>query len=332
MKKLAFFLGIMAFLAVSCEKNETVKEKTVAEYEYINMLARTGDVLWVISSQPGNYLSFVPVIPPYRISKVSLIDEKVILSKDIPAIEAITTDSDDQVFLCALDRKILKLNPDLTTDQLFTIPGRSFLREMICDGNNNLWLATNDRGLYLYDGNDTITFNSSNSILKYDWIPSITKDSGSNIWFVQGPDLYRVDHHLILSKDPYQLPITNNSGVFNLSANSNNTLFCSKWDGNYEKILKKEMNGPWTIINPPASSNNRPVRNIKTDSYGTVWIIYSVYPKDVVAYYDNEKWVELEIPMDEVVVNDIETYNNKILLGTTKGIVTISKNRSFFAF
>lgn len=81
-----------------------------------------------------------------------------------------------------------------------------------------------------------------------------------------------------INKDPYQLPIDKPTGVFNLSSDGRNTLFGSKWDGNYHQIIKKELNKSWTIINPPISSNNRPVSFIKSDNYGTIWICYSDYP------------------------------------------------------
>ena len=327
MKKLAFFLlGLTFILTVSCEKDKSVNENSkLPKYDYINRIARAGDILWVVSSKPSDGFTYLPILPPFQISKFSLTDDKILLSKEISPSESITLDSDYQPFLASFDGKILKLNPDLSTEQLFAIPKTKFIRTLACDIDNNLWVATNDGGLYFYDGNDTLKFSSSNSILKFDWIPSIALDSESNVWFIQNMDLYKIDHNRILSKDPNQLPIDKPTGVFNLSSDNYNTLFGSKWDGNYHRIIKKKMNSPWAIIDPPKSSNNRPVKFIKSDSYGTIWINYSMYPKDVLAYYDNDKWVEIDIPLDEVNILDIETYNNKLYLGTSKGIFIMNK-------
>jgi ligand-binding sensor domain-containing protein len=325
MKKLTFTLGLTFILLVACEKKVIVNETVVLpEYNNINRLVRTDDILWVISSTPGN--SDWGSIPPHsRILKVNLADDKILLSKEIPSSEKIALNRDHQPILATYDGKVLKLNPDLSAEQLFTIPNPGLIRALECDRDNNIWVATNNGGLYFYNGNDTLVFNSSNSILKYDWISSIALDSESNIWFLQFVDLYKIDPDRILSKDINQLPLVNPTGVFDLSSDNHNTLFASKWDGNFHRLIKKEKNSPWTIINPPKSSNNRPVKFIKSDSYGTIWIAYSIYPKDVLAYYNNDQWVEIEIPLEKVNILDIETYKDKIYLGTSNGIFSMIK-------
>lgn len=314
-------------LTISCEKNEITRTNFILpDYEYINSLVISGDILWVISSKPTNFVDFVSILPPYQISKINLNDDKLLASKEIPPSISLALDKDNQPYLATFDRKILRLKPDLSTEQLFSIPKINLIRMMLCDRNNDLWIATDDGGLYFYNGNDTLRYSSYNSILDNNWIPSIAMDSESNIWLIQGMDLFKIDNNKTLSKDPNQIPIDKSTGVFNLSADSHNTLFGSKWDGNYHKLFKKELNKPWTIINPPKSSNNRPVKFIKSDNNGTIWICYSSYPpKDILAYFDNDNWVEIDIPFDEVNILDIESYNNKLFLGTSKGIYTMTK-------
>jgi hypothetical protein len=326
MKKSVLYLPLIFILAVSCEKNEPIKENLILpEYEYIDDLEISGDILWVISSKPQNFLDFVLTLAPNQISKINLNDGKILAGKIVPHCVSIATDKDNQSFLATSDKKILKIKPDLSTEELFSIPGINSIRMMLCDENNDLWIATDDGGLYLYDGKDTIRYNSYNSILKNNWIPSIAMDSESNIWFLQGMDLFKIDHTKTLIKDPYQIPIDKPTGVFDLSSDRNNTLFGSKWDGNYHNLLKKESGKPWTIINPPTSSDKRPVKFIKSDNYGTIWICYSDYPKDILAYLENDIWVDIDIPLDEVRIMDVETYTNKIFFGTSKGIYSITR-------
>lgn len=312
-------------LAVSCEKNETTsKISIIPDYEYINNMVISGDILWVISSKPTYLEDFVAILPPYQVSKINLNDGKILVSKEIPPCVSIALDNNNQPYLATFDRKILRLKPDLSSEQLFSIPKINLIRKILCDNNNDLWIATSDGGLYFYNGNDTLRYSSYNSILNNNWIPSITVDSESNIWLIQGKDLFKIDSNKSLFKDPNQLPIDKPTGVFDLSVDKHNNLFCSKGDGGYDRLLKKEVNGSWTIIAPPKSSNNRPVKFIKSDNYGTIWICLSDYPKDILAYFDNDNWVETDIPLEEVNILDIETFNNKLFLGTSKGIYTMT--------
>jgi hypothetical protein len=327
MKKLVFLLGFLAYLFVACEKNSPKSDYLVQNsYEYINELHVKGDFLWVVSSRPQNYFNILPIIPPYYISKISLLDDKILLNKEIPATESFALDRNNEPFLATYDKRILKFNSDLSIEQLFSIPRINLIREMFYDRSDFLWIATSDGGLYFYDGNDTLKFSTTNSILTSNSVPSITIDSESNIWFIQERDLFKIDNNKTLIKDPNQIPIDNPSGIFDLSSDKNNTLFASKWDGNNQRLLKKMSNSAWTIIDPPTSSNNRLVRFLKSDNSGTIWICYSNYPKDVLAYFDTDKWIEISIPLDEIIILDIETYNNKLILGTSKGIFTMSKN------
>jgi hypothetical protein len=326
MKKLLFSLAIVSFVLLSCEKKDNEKSFfTEPDYEYINHLQVSGNDLWVLSSKPVDYYSIIAIIPPYYLSRINLIDGEILQHKEIPSTESFTLNYDNQPYLGTFNKKILKVNPDFSTKEILTISKGHRIQDLILNKNNDVWIATDDGGLYLFNGKDTTRFCTSNSILASNWIPSMTLDKESNIWFVQGMDLFKIDANNLLTKDPDQLAIDKSTGIFNLSSDRSNILFGSKWDGNYHRLLKKEINKPWTTIDPPKSSNRRPVKFIRSDSNGTIWICYSEHPKDVLAYYDTDKWVELYIPMDEVNIIDIETYKNKIILGTSKGIFTVIK-------
>lgn len=331
MKNVVFLLGLSALLFIACKKNDPEPDYLVGPgYEYINEICVKGDFLWVLSSRPQNYFNIIPIIPPYYISKISLLDDKILFNKEIPATEALAFNTDNEPFLATLSRKILKFNSDLSVEQLFSLPQVNLIRGMFYDKDNYLWIATSTGGLYYYDGNDTLRFSTANSILTSNSVPSMTIDSESNIWFLQGKDLYKIAENKTLIKDPNQIPIDKPTGVFNLSSDKKNTLFASKWDGNYHRLLMKKSDSPWTIIDPPISSNNRPVRFLKSDNTGTIWICYSNHPKDVLAYFDDDKWIEIDIPFDEINIIDIEAYDNKLILGTSKGIFYMSIDYTIF--
>jgi hypothetical protein len=325
MKTSILFLGIITVLAISCKRTEiNGYYNKQPDYEYINNLSLTGDVLWVVSSKPDYVLSFVAIIPPYQVSKINLKDDKIMTNDEIPGVSSMVLDRDNQPYLATFDKRILKLNPDLSYKQYIAIPKSNSIQKMIFDQFNNLWVATGDQGLFFYNGTDTLRFNTANSILTSNSIESMGIDSESNIWFIQGSGLFKIDKNKTISKDQDILPLNNLAGAFNLSIDKNNTLWVSKWDGNFHRIFKKSLNSHWTIIDPPKSSDGKPVKFIKSDINGTIWIAYSDYPKDVLAYYDSNKWNEVQIPLDEVVILDVVTYKNELILGTSKGIYTMN--------
>ena len=321
------YLVLFALLALSgsCEKADSNGYKLPQpDYKYINSLHISDDILWILSSAPREQFTFVAVIPPSRLSRINLSNNEIRMSGKIPASCEIGFDNEEIPYLGTYDRKVIKINPDLTYDQYLDVPKVNLIQEIVFNSNNNLWVASNAGGLFFYDGIDTSRFNAANSILTSDGIKSMCRDSESNIWFIQGQELFKIDPQNNISKDTHLFPINNLAGAFNLTADKDNALWVSRWDGNYHRIFKKSSNGPWVEINPPESSDNRPVKFIKSVN-GTIWISYSTYPKNLLAYFDtNNKWVEVEIPLDEINITDIVSNGDDLFLGTPKGIFTMT--------
>jgi hypothetical protein len=324
MKTLILFFGIGLILSTSCKKEVDKYYPIQPDYTNINCLSVVGDVLWVISSKPSSLIDFTIVLPPYEVSKINLKDNKILIASDIPAISSMAFDRVNQPYLATFNKSILKLNPDLSFDQYLTIPKISSIQSMIFDKSNNLWVGTYEGGLFYYNGHDTLRYKTSNSILTDNSIESMTIDSEFNIWFIQSLDLFKIDSTKTMTKDPAQFPLNWLAGEFNLSSDKFNSLWVSRWDGNFERLFKKDSNGQWIIIDPPKSSNNRSVRFIKSDNNGTIWIAYENSPKDILAYYDDNKWIEIQIPLDKIGINDIATYNNLLFIGTANGIFTLT--------
>jgi hypothetical protein len=320
-KPLFVIPGLIFFLSTSCKKTDpplTYFEQP--DYKYINQLHISGDKLWVISSTPGNVFTFLPVLPPYQVSVVNMLNDQFLINTKIPAITTFDLDKNQTPYLATFDKRVLKVNEDLSYEQFLEIPKINSIQKILFDKNNHLWVATSSGGLFFYDGTDTVRFNMSNSILNSNSIQWLTMDSESNIWFIQGTELFKIDKNRIISKDPGILPIINPSSTIFISSDKNNSLWVSKWDGNNNRLFKKNPDGPWTEVYPPNSSAKRPIKFIKSDNKGTIWIAYSDYPKDILAYFDIDKWVEIQVPLDEVIINDFEIYENHLILGTAKGI------------
>jgi hypothetical protein len=320
-KPLFLIFCVISFLLTSCKKSDPpLTYFKQPDYKYINQLHISGDELWVISSTPGSILTYIPVLPPYQVSVLNMLNDQYLTNTKIPAITTFDLDKNRTPYLATFDKRVLKVNVDLSYEQFLEIPKIHSIQKILFDQNNGLWVATYSGGLFFYDGADTARYNPSNSILNSNAIQWLTMDSESNIWFIQGTELFKIDKNRIISKDPGIFPINNPASTIFISADKNNSLWVSKWDGNNNRLFKKSPGGPWTEVNPPESSARRPIKFIKPDNNGTIWIAYSEHPKDILAYFDTGKWVEIQIPLDEVTINDVEIYKNELILGTAKGI------------
>lgn len=316
---LVLIIGIIT-LTISCRKSESYSEyNKQLDYKYINQLIISGDNLWVISSDTLSFGDFVAVIPPYQISLFDQINGNFIINDTIPAIRSFALDNNLTPFITTFDNRVLKLNGDLSLVQLLTIPKKYYIQSMIFDSSNSLLLGTNSGGFYVYNWYDTLRFNTSNSILTSDFVVSMARDSRSDVWFVQGTDLFKIGENHALSKDQSTFP-DHLGSAFDLSSDKDNALWVSRWDGNFFLIFKKSVNGQWATVDPPQSSGSRVLRLLKADNKGTIWIVYSNYPKDILAYYNSGKWVEIQIPLSKITITDVETFRNEIIIGTSRGI------------
>ena len=318
-------IGIVCILPGSCKKEE-IPENYLEEkdYTYINQLFVSDGKLWVLSSIPNRWISILPVLPRSQVSVTDLETGKYSFNNKIPSILTMSEESSQTPFLATFDRRILKLNDDLSYEDFFRIPVSCIVNEILCRNENDLFIATYSAGIYFFNGTDTVNFTSSTSLLETNHIPFITADNESNVLLMQSNRLFRIDMNRVMTRESDTLPLKRNQAAAgHISADKDNTLWVSKWDGNTDRIYKKTINSCWTEVQPPASSSGRNIRFIRSDSRGTIWIVYGKHPKDLLAYYDSDIWNVVDIPVDEIVILDVDTYKDEIITGTSEGIYKI---------
>jgi hypothetical protein len=322
---LILITGIFTVLSGSCKKDQIPQYYLENKYyTYINQLYVSNGKLWVLSSIPNRWISFLPVLPRCQVSVTDLETGEYSFNNNIPSIFTMSTENSLTPFLATYDRRILKLNDDLSYEDFFRIPVSCIVNEILCRNENDLFVATYSAGIYFFNGTDTVNFTSSTSVLKTDHIPFIAADNESNVWLMQGNCLYRIDKTMEMTRAVDTLPLKyNQAAAGHISADKDNTLWVSKWDGYTERIYKKTINAGWTEVQPPESSSGRRIRFIRSDSRGTIWIAYGKHPKDILAYYDSDKWNIVDIPVDEINILDVDTYKDEIITGTSEGIYKI---------
>lgn len=311
--------GILCILTGSCEKRDyfVTFDEFLSNKDVVDILI-SNNRLWVLSSTRQDFISYRARIPDYQISLLYLENNEYLINDQIPTIKYIAFDNNYKVYLVT-HRKILLLNDDLSYELYFQIQDTTSIKSIAFEQSNDLWIATNNTGLYYYNGSDAVVFNTSNSVLNSNNIISVLTDSESNVWVNTCNELFEIDENKTFRMDTDFSTINNSSCAFDLSVDKNNTFWVSKWDGNKHRIYKKEINSQWVEVES-FETDNRPIKFIKPDSKGNIWIAYSLYPKDRLAYYDSGMWNEIQFSLDEINIRDVEIVGDEIFVGTTKGI------------
>jgi len=314
-------LGIVYLITGSCEKRDSfVTFDEFLSNKFVEKILIADNKLWVLSSTPQDFISTIPVIPEYQISLLYLENNEFLMNDQIPAVKDIALDNSNKVYLATYDKKILVLNNDLSYELYFQMLDPTSIKSIAFDQDNDLWISTNKTGLYEFSGANTRNFNTSNSILSSNNIGSMVIDFESNVWLVSCNDLLKIDDNITIVNNNNLESFNNYSCAFHLSFDKNNSLWVSKWDGNNHLILRKKSNSQWNEVEPFLSDSEYPIRFIESDREGNIWVAYSSYPKDRLAYYDSGLWNEILIELNEIVIQDIEINGDEIIIGTSKGI------------
>lgn len=141
------------------------------------------------------------------------------------------------------------------------------------DENNNLWLIVGEwsenQELQFFNGEEWVSYNSSNSILPQSWMHKVVSAKPGELWVTSNSGLYHFDGTVWNNYN------TNNSilpyGHCNaIKSDPDNTIWFSSGD-----YLMKINNNNWEKIKINSTSNSifsSFVRDIEIDSKGIVWL------------------------------------------------------------
>ena len=149
-RPLIFILMVISSLSVSCKKTDSqLTHFEQSDFNYINQLIISDDDLWILSSNPNlDILTLLPVTPDYQLSVINMLNDQLLINKEIPAITRFDLDKEMTPYLATYDKRVLKVNKNLSYDQLLEIPKINSIQKMLFDNKNRLWVATYSGGLF----------------------------------------------------------------------------------------------------------------------------------------------------------------------------------------
>ena len=332
MKTPTGFLLISILIGLySCENDNTqIDKETYLDYlsdKAITSIRIYDQTIWISSTKICDtchvepHWSFTPTI-----EQLTMIKDSTFEYVEPTAFGTPRVDSKGNLYVAT--NNILYELIDINNYSVVLETGDFYFNSFTFDNNDNIWLSGYN-GIAFWNGNELKVYDTNNSDLPSDITHGLTIDNSNNVWVtldfkgllkIKEDDWEIIPNSEIPGLDEYSYlhsPIVDNENniwfnVFSPDTNSN-ILFYNGVDWNYQYPRQNDYYGRLTI-----------------DSKGTIWAIsnkydYSTFISSSLAYYKNSEWIEFDISDIDSKVLTVNADDNKVYIGTVKGLIEKSK-------
>jgi hypothetical protein len=190
------------------------------------------------------------------------------------------------------------------------------INSIAADHHNNIWIASNGKGLYKYDGTSWSVFRSYNSNIRHNFLTGTAVDTSNQLWVGTSSNGISV------------LDSNNWSSHTKASGMAENVVNCitvneqnHKWIGLENKGVNVYDGSSWINYNTANSlMGSNKVLSIAFDTSGASWIISN---QSGVTSFDGSNWQQYTMTHGLVSNNTssvaVDKYNNK-WVGTASGV------------
>lgn len=188
------------------------------------------------------------------------------------------------------------------------------VKEIAFDSKGNAWIGTFKQGIIRYNTEETLFFNSDNSIIPKDFNPyDIAVDKNDNVWIGGGHGLLKYDGQKFTLYNTQNTPMPLNV-VKSVAIDSKNNIWFASCDIITGGIVKYD-GIEWTVYTPDNSIlPYNFVSNIEIDQSDNIWVAYY----NCLVKISNSEWkifTDQELGFTPYHINDIKINSNNSVVG-----------------
>jgi len=189
------------------------------------------------------------------------------------------------------------------------------VRAIAFDSKGNAWIGTQKQGLIRYNENETVIFNSENSVLPKDfWIRDIVVDKNDNIW-IGSDGLWKYDGKEFTFYNSKNTAMPEDV-VWTIAVDSKNNIWFASCRFRQGGLVKYDGTA-WTIYTPDNSAlPDNSINDISIDQSDNVWLTVNDYLVKV----SDDKWEVYDrndMGLTNFIFAGIQFNSKNLLLGIT---------------
>lgn len=193
--------------------------------------------------------------------------------------------------------------------------GSLAINDIITDKKGNIWFATWNKGITMFDSKKWTNFHRENSNLADNSVISLGLDNKGNVWAgtYRGLSVYDGKSWKSFTRDNSDLP---NNDVYALAKAKSNRM----WVGTCGGLVLLDSNRVYHVFNTYNSSiPSNTILTVLEDESGNVWI----GTNKGLTKYDGTNWFTYTMENSNILEDHVQTlkiYNNKLYIGTSLGL------------
>lgn len=327
MRNLLFIVTVMVLL--SCEKtgnkpqnfDEYLKEKTIFKITTDPLGSKVFFLSGIVDQNVPPYVCSI-----HYIYQLSCTDGAYFVAfENLDYIADFTVDNNCSLYACN-GPNLIKLSPP--HDSITVKKISNVFSSVSAGSNGDIWAGTWGDGLYHYNGNSWIHYNSENSDLPADNISEVICSTSGITWATVADDSVSI---IRITDESWKIFGYKNHGGDNplyinaFTVNKEGLAYVTLWIDNRTCLMTINDLG-FNQVDLPAAMADLTISRLESGLQGEIYAIIRKQDQSEIYLLDGEEWFKVVLDKQIIHFNEIAVdADNNIWIGTQNGVEKFSR-------